>query len=63
MESRDYAVYKHIIVPHRKEISIGSTDFGVSEDCLDDPHRGSDHRVRLNFNEVALLENHLTTSK
>ena len=63
MEARDYAVYKHIIVAIGEEITVRSTDFASGLNRLDDPHRGSDHRVRLNFNEVALLEYHLTASK
>jgi len=63
MEARDYAVYKHIIVAIGEEITIGSTDFASGLNRLDDPHRGSDHRVGLNFNEIAFLENHLTTSR
>ena len=58
MEARDYAVYKHIIVAIGEEVTVRPTDFATRLNRLDDPHRGSDHRVRLNFNEAALLIDH-----
>ena len=61
MEARDYAVYKHIIVAIGEEITVRSTDFASGLNRLDDPHCAT--HGSPNFNEIAFLENHLTTSR
>ena len=66
MDAPDFAVQKHSIVARHVKISVGSADFAARLDPLDDPHAGSARRQRVwspNFNEIALLIDHLTGSR
>jgi hypothetical protein len=60
MESDGCAVYKHIIVALGEEVTVRPTDFTACIYCLDDP---SADRGSSNFNEIALLIDHLTGSR
>ena len=61
MESDGCAVYKHIIVALGEEVTVRPTDFASGLNRLDDPHCAT--HGSPNFNEIAFLENHLTTSR
>ena len=66
MASPDSAVQKHSIVASSEEITMRTRDFAARLDPLDDPHAGSARRQRVwspNFNEIALLIDHLTGSR